>query len=139
MEIGEIAPEFSLIGADNMIHTLAEFRGYRATVITFVSEEEPLEEFKDLHNKFHSRGVAFIAIHSTRGTLKRNPFSTYLQDPSGEIAKRYDVELTLQCFLFDQKRHLIYVGNLEQLNEALEEYLDSRPISNPRTLLVATV
>jgi peroxiredoxin len=161
LEIGDSAPDFSLIGTDGLIYGMNQFKGYRATVIFFTANLCPFcrsfdAYLKEIYQEFHKKGVAFVGINSSNEgkdtfeqmhTLKLEhglPWH-YLHDRSMQIARRYGAIATPEFFLFDSHRHLVYRGRAlanpklsknsqrEDLKEALQEILDLRPVSISET------
>ncbi|MBA3816875.1 MAG: thioredoxin family protein [Parachlamydiaceae bacterium] len=109
--------------------------------------------------RFKSKNVAFIAINSNSSSaypedsfdhmvqrMKTNNFPwTYLYDQSQKVARQYGALRTPHFYVFDKKRHLIYTGRgvdsprdtskmkINDLERALEEHLEGKPISFPLT------
>ena len=150
LDVGDFAPDFSLIGHDGLIYTLNQYKGYRAIVLFFTSEECPYAKGIDnylqtLAKDYYKRGVAFVAIHSgNEPQIGGKPWVS-LHDPTQKIAKRYGAKVTPHFFLFDHQRMLIYSGRAldnpkapqksarEDLKESLTELLDLKPISVSET------
>jgi peroxiredoxin len=109
--------------------------------------------------KFAPRGVKFVGINSnSKNTYAEDDFEhmvarmkeykfpwLYLYDESQEIAKAYGALRTPHFFVFDKSRNLIYTGRgvdnprdasritVNDLERALQEHLDGKPISVPMT------
>lgn len=161
LQVGDLAPDFSLVGTDGLIYTISQYKGYRAVIVFFTCNLCPyargLEEYlRNMALEFHKKGVAFLGINSNdEGSdtydqmvalmdEKKFPWR-YLQDSAGQIAKKYGATTTPQFFLFDHHRMLIYSGRAldnpkspekssrEDLKEALMELLDMRPITIAET------
>lgn len=164
LDIGCKAPDFSLIGTDGVIHTLAEFRGARAVVVMFLCNHCPYvigceSYLKEIALKYQKRGVSFVAINSNceevkaedsyekmveKMELSKFPW-VYLHDSSQQIALKYGAQVTPHFFLFDQNKALIYMGraldnpkhpgasSMDFLSKALDEYLDSKPVTQKET------
>jgi peroxiredoxin len=161
LEIGDQAPDFSLIGTDGLIYGVNQYKGYRAIIVMFTCNLCPYARgmdayLKNLYSEFHKKGVQLIAINSTNegsdtydqmcALMDEHRFAwPYLQDRTGQIADRYGARLTPQFFLFDHHKSLVYSGRAldnpkhqekssrEDLKEALVELLDLRPVSVPET------
>ena len=161
LEIGDVAPDFSLVGTDGLIYGINQYKGYRAIVLFFTCNLCPYargsdEYMRNLANEFHKKGVAFLGINPNNEgqdtfeqmTALMEEFKfpwRYLQDPMQQIAKRYGALATPQFFLFDHHRILVYKGRAldnprapnkskrEDLKEALMELLDLRPITISET------
>lgn len=161
LEVGDIAPDFSLVGADGLIYGINQYKGYRAIVVFFTCNLCPyargMEEYlRVIADTFHKKGVAFLAVNpNDEGTdtyeqmtalMEEHKFPwKYLQDKAQQIAKKYGALATPHFFLFDHHKSLVYSGcaldnprnpekaNHEYLKDALEELLDLRPISISET------
>ena len=109
--------------------------------------------------KFAGRGVRFIAINSnSANTYAEDDFPRmvermqqekfpwlYLHDATQDVARAYGALRTPHFYVFDHNRRLIYTGRavdkprqaerseVHDLDRALEEHLDGRPISIPLT------
>lgn len=109
--------------------------------------------------KFQPRGVAFVGINSnSKNTYPDDDFEhmvkrmeehnfpwLYLYDESQEIARKYGALRTPHFYVFDKERKLIYTGRgvdqprdiskltVNDLDNALEEHLNGKPISIPMT------
>lgn len=110
-------------------------------------------------DRFKKEGVQFVGINSNsertypedsyphmieRMNLHHFPW-VYLWDESQEVARRYGALRTPHFFVFDQARKLIYCGRavdqprnagkitVNDLENALQEYLAGKPITTPLT------
>jgi len=105
------------------------------------------------------KGIGFIAINSnSKNTYEEDSFEnmigrmnefhfpwTYLRDESQSIAKAYGALRTPHFYVFDNDRKLIYSGRevdnpkdtslatVNNLTNALDEFLDGKPITVPLT------
>lgn len=117
------------------------------------------EGTRKIAEKFVNRGVQFVGINSnSRHTYPEDSFEhmvermnlyhfpwVYLYDESQSVAKAYGALRTPHFFVFDEKRDLIYCGRAtdnprnpdkitqNDLEKALEEYLENKKISCPLT------
>ena len=161
LEVGDLAPDFSLVGTDGLIYGMNQFKGYRASVVFFTCNLCPFargmdEYLRDLAETFYKKGVLFLGINpndegsdtAEQMTALMEEFKfpwKYLQDPTQQIAKRFGAKATPHIFLFDHHRTLVYSGraiddprnpasaSTEDLKDALIELLDLRPITNSET------
>lgn len=109
--------------------------------------------------QFKPRGVEFVAINSnSKNTYAEDSFEhmvermnthhfpwTYLYDASQAVALAYGALRTPHFYVFDKNRRLIYTGRavdsprdtskmtVNDLENALNEYLAGKPISKPAT------
>ncbi len=121
-----------------------------------VSSDEITRTTAEKHRK---NGVVFVGINSnSKNTYEDDSFEhmiermelhqfpwVYLYDESQEVAKKYGALRTPHFFLFDRERKLIYCGRgidsprdpskmtINDLDRAIEEYLQGKPISTPLT------
>ena len=117
------------------------------------------EHTRALAEMFAARGAKFAGINSnSANTYAEDDFDgmvermrehkfpwIYLHDQSQDVARAYGALRTPHFYLFDDKRKLIYTGRAtdnpnnpaaaktNDLQRALEEYLDGKPVSVPRT------
>lgn len=129
LEIGEKAPDFSLLGTDGKHYSLKDFDGANVLVVFFTCNHCPYvigsdEVTRKTAEKFKSKGVVFAGINSNsintvpddsyehmvkRMEQHRFPWH-YLYDPTQETAKRYGALRTPHFFVFDKNRQLVYTG-----------------------------
>jgi peroxiredoxin len=109
--------------------------------------------------KFAPRGVRFVGINSNSpNTYEEDSFENmvkriaeykfpwlYLYDATQDIARAYGALRTPHFYIFDEQRKLIYTGRavdnprdtskmtVNDLENALEEYLAGKPITTPVT------
>ncbi|MEO5379166.1 MAG: thioredoxin family protein [Magnetococcus sp. DMHC-6] len=131
-EIGSPAADFSLLGVDERIHTLADYRECTILVMMFICNHCPYvksveERLIQLTRELQSRGVGFIGINSNdptnypedsfenmqkRAIEKNYPFD-YLFDITQQTARDYGAVCTPDFFVFDAQRALRYRGRLD--------------------------
>lgn len=150
LEIGDLAPDFSLVSTGGLIYSINQYKGYRAIVLFFTSDACPYSRGMDgylrgIVGEFHKKGVAFLGIHPNEEPSENGSPWANLHDPTQQIAKRYGAITTPHFFLFDHHRMLVYSGRAldnpktpelstqESLKEALVELLDLRPITTSET------
>ena len=156
LNTGDKAPEFSLIGADGMIHTLVDYKGFKGICFCFLSQtcktsQESLESITKLQEQYKS--IAFVAIY---GKAEQDSFTETLAslnklgltidillDSTKDLATKFSIEATPHFFIFNQSKHLIYSGALnngsvEYLSTALYELVGGLPITTPKTKITGT-
>jgi thiol-disulfide isomerase/thioredoxin len=157
LEIGAPAPVSpQMLGVDGRTHTLEEFGDADALVVIFIGNGCPTvrayeERLKELHEKYASQGVQFVAVNANNPHL--SPFDThvemvarageaslpfpYLKDEEGYLARAFGAISTPHAFVFDADRRLRYRGRIDdaripesvtkrELDEALGAVLDGR-------------
>lgn len=163
LEIGARAPNFSLPGTDDQIHSLNDYKS-PVLVIFFTCNHCPYvigsdQVTRKTAEKFIKEGVSFVAINSnSENTIPEDSFEkmqvrmkeqqfpwVYLYDKTQGVAKAYGALRTPHFYVFDQNRHLIYTGRgidtprdsskmqVNDLDRALTEHLSGKPISIPVT------
>jgi thiol-disulfide isomerase/thioredoxin len=134
LELGTIAPEFSLADPDGAILGLGD--GNDAYLVMFICNHCPFvkhvrEELARLGRDYLPKGVSIVAINSN--DISTHPGDSpemmkteaetwgyefpYLFDEDQSVAKAYRAACTPDFFLFDAGKSLVYRGQLD----------DSRP------------
>jgi peroxiredoxin len=136
LELGTLAPLFSLPDTDGRTLSVADFRDAKALLVMFICNHCPYVkhvqgELARLGRDYMPRGVSVVAISSNDARaypddgparMKEEkqrvgyPFP-YLYDESQAVAQAYRAACTPDFFLFDGTRRLVYRGQLD----------DSRP------------
>lgn len=166
LKTGNKAPEFSLIGADGMIHTMVDYKGYKGICFCFLSlncvaSKNSLKEIEKLKECYQNKSIAFVCIFDKRAEdsfsetltnlkdLKLN--SDLLLDATGDLKRKFGVTTTPQYFIFNQSKHLIYSGclktsiadeasveNPNYISLALDQLVGGLPIETPYTDPIGT-
>ena len=129
LEIGKIAPGFSLIATDGKRYKLNDFDSYKYLVIFFTCNHCPYvvgsdEITRQMANVFVGKGVKFIGINSNSPNtyeednydnmvIRMNTFHfpwVYLWDSTQEVARAYGALKTPHFYVFNEKRELVYTG-----------------------------
>ncbi|OHB65438.1 MAG: alkyl hydroperoxide reductase [Planctomycetes bacterium RBG_13_62_9] len=139
LELGTLAPDFSLPDAQGRIVSLSDFDDARALLVVFMCNHCPfvrhvLNRLVDLAKEYRTKGVAVVGINSNdvesypddrpelmvQFARERGIPFPYLYDATQEVAKSYHAACTPDFFLFDKDHRLVYRGQMD----------DSRPGSN---------
>jgi peroxiredoxin len=131
LKTGDKAPDFELLGTDDKIHRLSEYRNYKGLLIVFMCNHCPYVQAKtkalvELYDKFKG-DIAIIGINSNDPTNypddsfenmkkfaeEKGIKFTYLVDETQQVAKRYGAVCTPDPFLFDQDGKLIFHGRID--------------------------
>ncbi len=132
LNMGEKAPDFQLKGIDGRIHSLADLRGQKATVVVFSCNHCPyVRAYEDrliqIQREYFPKGVRFLAINANdarkypedgfenmiqRAAEKGYNFP-YLRDETQQTARAYGAERTPEIFLLDQELKLRYHGTID--------------------------
>jgi len=131
LKTGDNAPDFSLKGIDDEIHSLDSYAGNKGLLIIFMCNHCPyvkakIDAIKQIHEKFNEN-IALIGINSNDSTeYPDDSFENmkkianekgikfdYLVDEKQDIAKKYGAICTPDPFLFDENRKLIFHGRID--------------------------
>ena len=131
LKTGDIAPDFSLKGTDDQIHSLENYAGNKGLLIIFMCNHCPyvkakIEAIKEIHEKFNEN-IAVVGINSNYSTEypddsfenmqkvanEKGMKFDYLVDEKQDVAKRYGAVCTPDPFLFDEDRKLIFHGKID--------------------------
>lgn len=129
LQIGEKAPDFSLIATDGKIYSLKDFDEYMGLVIFFTCNHCPFvtgsdEVTRRTAEKYIPKGIAFVGVNSnsvnTYATdsynhmikrMEENKFPwKYLRDETQDVARAYGALRTPHFYVFNKKRELVYTG-----------------------------
>jgi peroxiredoxin len=162
LPLGTRAPDFSLpeVSTGRAVR-LADFAGKKVLLVMFLSRHCPYvkhvqEELARLARDYSIRDLAIVAIGSNdaekypddapaslAAQAKEQGFTfPYLYDATQSVAKDYRAACTPDFFVFDQDRHLVYRGQLDEsrpgtgkpvtgkdLRAALDAALTGRPMT----------
>ena len=131
LKTGDSAPDFSLKGIDDQIHSLGSYAQSKGLLIIFMCNHCPyvkakIDAIKQIHEKFNEN-IALVGINSNDSTeYPDDSFESmkkvanengmtfdYLIDDKQDVAKRYGAVCTPDPFLFDEDRKLIFHGRID--------------------------
>jgi peroxiredoxin len=143
LQIGDLAPDFSLPATDGNTYALADFAGTDVLVVFFTCNHCPYvigsdESTRATASAFADKSVRFVGINSnSKNTYAEDSFEhmvarmekhqfpwVYLYDESQEVARAYGALRTPHFYVFDRNRKLVYTG---------------RAVDTPRDATQATV
>jgi peroxiredoxin len=153
LELGTIAPEFSLPDPDGERHSLADSAD--AYLVMFICNHCPFvkhirEELARIGQEYGQRNVAIYAINSNDiekypadgpAEMKREAEAhgytfPYLLDEDQSVARAYRAACTPDFFVFDGGRSLVYRGQLDDSRPSNDKPVDGRDL---RTALDAVL
>lgn len=149
LQIGEVAPDFELVGIDEEMHTLADYASADYLLVAFMSNHCPSSQaienrLKKLVKQYKSKGLRVVAINPNdpaalrpdelgyskyndsfpemKRHAKEQEFNfPYLYDgETQKTALAYGCLATPHVFLFDKKRKLQYRGRFDDSRYADE-------------------
>ena len=132
LALGTTAPSFTLPDADGALHSLADAKGRRATLVMFICNHCPFvihvaDELARLGRDCEAQDVAVFAINSNNAkkypadgpaemkqmAAARGYTFPYLIDADQSVAKAYRAACTPDFYLFDAAGKLVYRGQLD--------------------------
>jgi len=144
LELGKLAPDFSLPGIDGKTRQLADFKDAKILVLMFTANHCPdarsaAPRMAELDARYRDKGVAFVAISGNDDKALRpdelgySPYSDsfaemkpfadengwkfpYLYDGDAQkVTRAYGAQATPHVFVFDEKRALRYRGRIDDM------------------------
>ena len=130
LKTGDIAPDFSLKGTDDKIHSLNDYT-QKGLLVIFMCNHCPyvkakIEAIKEIHEKFKGQ-ISLVGINSNDSEKypddsfdsmktvvdEKGIAFDYLVDETQEIAKKYGAVCTPDPFLFNSDRKLVFHGRID--------------------------
>ena len=158
LKTGDAAPNFSLMGIDDKMHSLQSYVGSKGLLVIFMCNHCPyvkakIDAIKQIHEKF-KESIALVGINSNDSTEypddsfenmkkiadEKDMKFDYLVDEKQDVAKKYGAICTPDPFLFDQNRKLVFHGRIDNamnpddtatentMQENIEKYLAGEKI-----------
>ena len=131
LKTGDSAPDFSLKGIDDEIHSLESYAKNKGLLVIFMCNHCPyvkakIDAIKQIHEKFNEN-IAVVGINSNdsieypddsfenmKKIANENGMKfDYLVDDKQDVAKMYGAVCTPDPFLFDEDRKLIFHGRID--------------------------
>ncbi len=139
LALGDTAPDFNLIGVDDKMHSLSEYKGGKVLMVVFLSNHCPYSHAQESRmipfiNQMMPKGLKVVSIQPNTPLpenasglayskyndsfeemklyAKENKFTfDYLYDgDTQEVSKAYGAQATPHVFLFDKDLKLRYSG-----------------------------
>ena len=163
LSIGSKAPDFKLLGTDGKYYSLQDFTSDYLVIFFTCNHCPYVQNSNEVTRKtaeeFQPKGVTFVGINSNSANtyeedsyenmikvMEENRFPWfYLHDATQDVARAYGALRTPHFYVFDKERKLVYTGRavdnprqpekitVNDLENALEELVAGKPISNPIT------
>ena len=130
LKTGDTAPDFSLKGIDDKIHSLNDYT-QKGLLVIFMCNHCPyvkakIDAIKEIHEKFKGQ-ISLVGINSNDSEKypddsfdsmksvvdEKGIAFDYLVDETQEIAKKYGAVCTPDPFLFDSDRKLVFHGRID--------------------------
>ncbi len=132
LELGTVAPAFSLPDFNGKLHRLSDFQQAKGLVIAFICSHCPFvkhvrAEFAQFARDYQAQGIAVVAIVSNDleaypqdgpAGMKEEAKTVgynfpYLLDATQQVAKAYQAACTPDFYLFDGNQKLFYRGQFD--------------------------
>ena len=129
LELGQKAPDFSLLATDGKTYSLSDFDHAKFLVVFFTCNHCPYvigsdEVTRQTAETFKEHGVVFVGINSnSEKTYEEDSFENmvkrmeehkfpwiYLRDQTQDVARAYGALRTPHFYVFDEERKLVYTG-----------------------------
>jgi peroxiredoxin len=162
-EIGQPAPDFTLMDQDNQPVDLSEHKG-KIVVLEWFNDQCPFVvkhykngDMNELAAKYADKGVVWLAVDSSNfSDVSENAQIAQewgidrplLDDSAGGVGKMYDAKTTPHMYIIDADGNLAYAGAIDSIRstdpadvakadnyvaKALDELLAGESVSTPET------
>ena len=147
LKTGDSAPEFSLKGFDDEMHSLNDY-SKKGLLVIFMCNHCPfvkakVEAIKEIHNRFKD-DISIVGINSNDSVkYPDDDFQSmkdvaeekglqidYLVDETQDIAKKYGAVCTPDPFLFDSEKKLVFHGRIDDAMNPEAEVTEKVMINN---------
>lgn len=139
LQIGQEAPDFTLMSIEGNEHSLSDFRGQFVVLewvnhgCPFVRKFYDVGEMQRLQEKYTEMGVIWLAICSSRAgeqgyftkeqalevvAEKGARHTAYLYDEPGDVGRLFGARVTPHIFVIDPYGILIYQGAIDSVRSA---------------------
>ena len=165
LSIGDPAPDFKLIGIDDKMMSLGDFKEVKFLAVVFTSNHCPVSHAAEprlikLYQEYRSKGFGVVAINPNHpdglrpdelGYSKYGdsfpemklyakdmgfPFPFLYDGETQAVAMAYGCLATPHVFLFDQDRKLRYKGWIDDCRFPGEEHVNQPDLRNAVTALI---
>lgn len=149
---------FSLKDYNGNQHSLSDFNNSKAIVLIFISTQCPVSNaynsrMIEMNKKFKENGITFIGINSNKeeslSEIKKHSKEkgfefVILKDEKNVIANKFNASVTPEVYVLNSNLEILYHGRIDDsqnqkkveikdLDIALNQILDGKKVSNPRT------
>ncbi|MFK8043920.1 MAG: thioredoxin family protein [Crocinitomicaceae bacterium] len=154
-KIGDTADDFSLLGVDGEMHSLAGIENAKGYIVIFTCNHCPFAKMYEdriisLQNEFEPKGYSVVAINPNDPAIapadsyekmkvraKEKGFNfPYLFDKGQKVYPKYGATKTPHVFLLDANREVKYIGAIDD-NARNADEVKERFLANAIDLLLA--
>lgn len=148
-ELNQPAPDFTLKDADGKTHSLKDYRG-KTVVLEWTNPQCPFvvrhykaKTMTTLSAIYGDKGVVWLAVNSShfnkpedskKWARKHKISYPTLQDPSGDVGRKYGAKTTPHMYVIDAEGKLIYKGAID--NDAWGRKRGDKLVNHVDTMLV---
>ena len=128
MNVGDVAPDFTLVDTEGKSVSLSDFEG-KIVVLEWLNPDCPYVKrhytagtMKELATAYDGKGVVWLTINSTHymdaaanakfKAANGLPY-TILVDQSGKVGHLYDAQTTPHMYIIDGDGKLVYIGAID--------------------------
>lgn len=152
LELGTIAPSFSLADPDGKVYTLDDTVIDKGLIVLFMCNHCPYvihirEKLVERLHSFQNQGIEVVAINSNdysnypddspqrmaENIQKFKYTFPYLVDENQDVAKAYRAACTPDLFLFDGEKKLVYRGQFDGARPGNTEPVTGRDLTDAVT------
>lgn len=156
--LGTPAPDFNLMGVDDVMYDINNFDDKKVLVVIFMCNHCPYVQkiWPDLNGLVERSAleVQFVGINANANpnypedsfekmkeyALKMGQNFPYLYDENQEVAKEYGAVCTPDFFVYDEDRNLAYRGHFDGVEAAVIDLLDGkRPSKDQRNSMGCSI
>ena len=153
LRIGDMVPDFELMGVDDKMHSINDYKQYKGILVVFICNHCPyvkakVDALNELYERFGDK-IAIIGINSNdptdypedsvdamKQTSKEKGFGfDYLVDETQQVAKMYGATCTPDPFLFDDQKRLVFHGRIDDAMTPDDTATEKTMANNIQTLL----
>jgi len=158
VDLGSIAPKFNLINiVDDKFISSNDCFSKKGTLIMFICNHCPfvihvIDEIVKISNQYTNE-IDFVAISSNdvvnypddspelmkKLAIDKSFNFPYLYDEKQDIAKAYNAACTPDFFLYNDKKKLIYRGQLDDSRPGNEKSVDGKDLRNALDCLIKNI
>ena len=132
LEIGQLAPNFTLPGVDRRDYSLTTFKDSKIIVVVFSCNHCPYaqayeDRLMNIQRDYGPRAVQLIVINANdscgypedsydnmiKRAQQRGFNFPYLRDETQRTARAFGAEYTPEVFLLNTKHHVRYIGRVD--------------------------
>ncbi|WBX80412.1 TlpA disulfide reductase family protein [Virgibacillus salarius] len=119
LQVGKLAPDFTLKGLDGKKYRLSDFRGKKVMLNFWASWCPPCrDEMPAMQRFYQDKDVVLLAVNLTSTERKKSDVTNFIKqykltfpillDEAAEVSDRYQIKPIPTTYLIDSKGHIQY-------------------------------